>query len=130
MKLEEIRKVLDAQWLGCQGDRADCGGREIASCHAADLMSDVLTSSGAGSVLLTGLTNAQVIRVAEISDFVAVCFVRGKKPQPEAAQLAEERQIPLLVTPLSMFESCGRLYAKGLPGADRAKEDASCQTNK
>jgi len=130
MKLEEIRKVLGAEWLGCQGDRADCGGREVLSCHASDLMSDVLTCSGAGSLLLTGLTNAQVIRVAEISDLAAVCFVRGKKPQPEAVRLAEERQIPLLVTPLSMFESCGRLCAKGVPAGDRMKEGERCRTRK
>lgn len=122
MKLEEIRKVLGAEWLGGDTNRADCGSREVVSCHASDLMSDVLTFSGAGSLLLTGLTNAQVIRVAEIADFAGVCFVRGKKPQAEMVQLAEEKHIPLLVAPLSMFDSCGRLYAKGLPGGHRGKE--------
>jgi hypothetical protein len=117
MKLEEVRTILEAEWTG-QRPSGD-GNREARSCHASDLMSDVLTLSGAGSLLLTGLTNAQVIRVAEIADFVAVCFVRGKKPQPETVQLAEERGIPLLVTPLSMFECCGRLYARGLRGAEQ-----------
>jgi len=116
MKLEEIRQILEADWSDRTPTRDDSGGREIRSCHASDLMSDVLTLSGVGSLLLTGLTNAQVIRVAEISDFAAVCFVRGKKPQPETVQLAEENGIPLLVTPLSMFECCGRLYAQGLRG--------------
>ena len=127
MRLEEIREALEAEWSRCKANRTDCTGTEVLSCHASDLMSDVLTYSGVGSLLLTGLTNAQVIRVAVVSDFAAVCFVRGKKPQPEAAQLAEERQIPLLVTPMSMYESCGRLYAKGLPVGDRAKEAPSCQ---
>ena len=127
MTLEEIREALEAEWLRCKANRTDSGGTEVLSCHASDLMSDVLTYSGVGSLLLTGLTNAQVIRVAVVSDFAAVCFVRGKRPQPEAAQLAEETQIPLLVTPMSMYESCGRLYAKGLPVGDRAKEAPSCQ---
>lgn len=130
MKLKEIRKTLDAEWLGGKTNRADDSGAEVLSCHASDLMSDVLTYSGEGSLLLTGLTNAQVIRVADLSDFAAVCFVRGKKPQPEAVQLAKEREIPLLVTPLSMYESCGRLYAKGLAGEDRTKENASCRLKK
>lgn len=124
MKLEEIRKVLDAEWFGGETSRTDSSDREVLLCHASDLMSDVLTFTDAGSLLLTGLTNAQVIRAAEISDFAGVCFVRGKKPQPEAVQLAQERGIAMLVTPLSMFESCGRLHAKGLPGGDRAREDA------
>jgi hypothetical protein len=119
MKLEEIRKVLEAEWTGRRP--AGDGSREAHACHASDLMSDVLTLNGAGSLLLTGLTNAQVIRVAEMSDFVAVCFVRGKQPRPETVQLAEERGIPLLVTPLSMFECCGRLYARGVGGAEQGK---------
>lgn len=127
MKLEEILSTLEAEPLGCRTNRTGCDHTEVLSCHASDLMSDVLTSSGAGSLLLTGLTNAQVIRVAVVSDFAAVCFVRGKKPQPEAARLAEERQIPLLVTSMSMYESCGRLYAQGLPVGDRAKEAPSCR---
>jgi hypothetical protein len=130
MKLEDIRKVLDAEWLGYRNIRNGYNATEILSCHASDLMSDVLTLSGLGSLLLTGLTNAQVIRVAEVSDFAAVCFVRGKALQPEAVQLAEERGMPLLATPLSMFESCGRLYAKGLRGADTTKEHANCQPKK
>jgi predicted transcriptional regulator len=130
MKLEEIRKVLDAEWLGYKTNRKGSSGTEILSCHASDLMSDVLTLGGVGSLLLTGLTNAQVVRGAEVSDFAAVCFVRGKTLRPEVVQLAKEKEIPLLVTPLSMFESCGRLYAKGLHGADTKKEDVSCQTKK
>ena len=127
MKLEEARMVLQAEWLEPRSNHADSRDREVLSCHASDLMSDVLTDSGVGSVLLTGLTSTQVVRVAVVSDFAAICFVRGKKPQPEAAKLAEESQVPLLVTPLSMYESCGRLYAEGLPVGHKAKEAAGCQ---
>lgn len=130
MKLDEIRRILQAEWLGCRASLNGYSATEVLSCHASDLMSDVLTLSGMGSLLLTGLTNAQVIRVAEVSDFAAVCFVRGKEIQPELVQLAEERQIPLLVTSLSMFESCGRLYAKGLRGAGTTKESVRCRTKK
>jgi len=130
MKLEEIREVLDAEWLGYKANRNGDSGTEVLSCHASDLMSDVLTLRGVGSLLLTGLANAQVVRAAEVSDFAAICVVRGKTLQPEVVQLAEEREIPLLATPLSMFESCGRLYAKGLHGADTTKENLNCQSRK
>jgi predicted transcriptional regulator len=122
MKLAEVRQILEAEWVGGKGSANGSGAAEIGSCRASDLMSDVLTLSATGSLLLTGLATAQVVRTAEVSDFVAVCFVRGKHVQPEVAQLAEERQIPLLVTPLSMFESCGRLYARGLRGANGDRE--------
>ena len=129
MKFEEIRKLLDARWLGCARGPEECGEAEVLTCQASDLMSDVLAGSGTGSLLLTGLTNAQVVRVAEMSDVAAICFVRGKSVQPEVVQLAEERQIPLIVTPLSMFESCGLLYAGGLR-AGAKKEVDSCRTRK
>ena len=124
MKLEEIRKLLDARWLGCAKGSDGWGAAEVLSCQASDLMSDVLAGSGIGSLLLTGLTNVQVVRVAEVSDFAAICFVRGKRVQPEVVQLAEERQIPLIVTPLSMFESCGLLYEGGLRAGARKEADS------
>ena len=118
MKLADVERILDAE-LAWTADCPGRGEREVCSCHASDLMSDVLTFRGAGSLLLTGLTNAQVIRTAEMSDFVAICLVRGKRPQPETIKLAEDKGVPLYVTSLSMFESCGRLYARGLPAGAR-----------
>ena len=129
MKLIDVRTILGAQ-LAWTADCPGCGDREVCSCHASDLLSDVLTFRGPGSLLLTGLTNAQVIRTAEMSDFAAICFVRGKKPQPDTVQLAEEKGIPLFVTPLSMFESCGRLFAQGLPGGHGEERIPNCQTKK
>ena len=119
MRLEEVQNILCAEsaWNAHSGDR------EVDSCHASDLMSDVLTFRGPGSLLLTGLTNAQVVRTAEMSDFAAICFVRGKKPLPETVELAQEKEIPLFVTPQSMYESCGRLYAAGLPAGARKGDD-------
>ena len=77
---------------------------------------DVLSYIKCGSLLLTGLTNSQVVRTAEMTDIVAICFVRGKKPQNKTIELAVEKEAPLLATKFSMYEACGRLHKKGLPG--------------
>jgi len=111
MKLKEIQKVLAAE-LAYENDFSEI---EIKSCHASDLISDLLTFSGESPLLLTGLTNVQVMRSADILDIAAICFVRGKVPQPETIKLAKEKNIPLLVTNLLMYESSGRLYKAGLP---------------
>ncbi len=116
MKLENVQVVLEAR-LALNKNRADYSEREIGSCFASDLISDMLLFTGHNSILLTGLTNAQVIRTAEILDLVAICFVRNKEPRPETIKLAEEKRMPLLVTHLTMYESCGRLYEKGLSSA-------------
>jgi hypothetical protein len=129
MKLGEVQEILgaDSAW---QARRSDCAEREVSSCHASDLISDMLSFRGSGSMLLTGLTNAQVVRTAEILDFVAICFVRSKKPEPEAVALAEKKDIPLLVSPLSMYESCGRLHARDLPAGVSKKVIADWQPGK
>jgi hypothetical protein len=64
--------------------------------------------------LLTGLTNPQVVRTAEMVGITAVVFVRGKLPPPETVALAERAGIPLLASRYTMYESCGRLYQAGL----------------
>ncbi len=117
MQLRQLRDVLQAKVL-CGGDHLD---RKIEMVCGSDLMSDVLAYINAGSLLLTGLTNPQVVRTAEMAEVAAVCFVRGKQPQAETIELAEARKMPLLTTGLSMFESCGRLYRKGLHSCDETK---------
>ena len=115
--LEELKDILDGEIL--------FGGEllsvEIKTVFGSDLMSDVLTFIKPGSLLLTGLTNPQVVRTAEMSDIVLICFVCGKRPQEETINLAREKNIPLLMTDLSMYESCGRLFEKGLPHGDNSK---------
>jgi len=126
MKLEEVQTILDAEpaW------QTDCGETEVTTCHASDLISDILAFRGASSLLQTGITNAQVIRTAEIMDFDAVVFVRGKEPQPQTIELAKQQKIPLFVTPLSMYESCGRLYANGLPAGAIKEAVVDCRSQK
>ena len=82
------------------------------------MMSDVLAFVKQQAVLLTGLVNPQVIRTAEMMDMKCVVFVRGKRPDRDMAELAENLDIILLATKLPMFSSCGLLYEKGLGGGE------------
>lgn len=117
MRLSDVAEMLEADILCRRSDLA----REIEHAFAADLMSDVLTLEQPGALLLTGLTNPQVIRTAEVAGIAAIVFVRGKRALPETVRLADEVGIPLLQTTLLMFEACGRLYAGGIRGCSRAK---------
>ena len=112
MTLEEVKEILEAETL--VGSKLH--DIEVKMGCGADLMSDVLAFSKTGALLLTGLTNAQVVRTADMAEIVAICFVRGKTPPEETTKLAVSCSIPLLATPLPMFESCGRLCQKGLKG--------------
>jgi hypothetical protein len=113
MNLIKIRQLLEASVL-CGAESID---QEIQCGGGADLMSDVLALMEPNSILLSGLTTLQVVYTAEMSGVMAICFVRGKRPPPEAIELARARGIVLMATRLPMFESCGRLYKAGLKGS-------------
>jgi hypothetical protein len=81
-------------------------------------MSDVLSFGKSHSLLLTGLTNQHTVRTAEITDIATICFVHGKRPQEDTVKLAKNSDITLLMTKLSMFDACGRLYGIGLKECD------------
>lgn len=117
MRMEEIKDILEAKVLFGQ----DYLDREIKLACGSDLLSDVLTFIRPEALLLTGLINAQVVRTAEMAEISAVCFVHGKTPHKDTVKLAQEKKIPLLITKLSMYESCGRLYKAGLPGCHDAQ---------
>jgi len=116
--LREVQKILDAEVL------VDAGklDMEVHTAFGADLMSDVLAFADAGCLLLTGLTNPQVIRTADVLDIAAIILVRGKKPPPETLRAAEEKHIPVLSTKFILFESAGRLYENGIVGSTQKVE--------
>lgn len=113
MKLAEVIEILRCEVVVPE---AGPGVLELEVGCGADLMSDVLAFIKPSALLLTGLTNAQAVRTAEIADVKAIVYVRNKQPEEEAIALAREKQIPLLRTKLLMYEACGRLYVRGLPG--------------
>ena len=94
MKLQEVKEVLNAEVLTGNGLLS----KEVTMACGADLMSDVLAYAKPGAVLLTGLTNPQVVRTAEMADLVAICFVRGKQPDEDSLRLARSQRLPQLRT--------------------------------
>jgi predicted transcriptional regulator len=112
MKISEIKELLCAEIL--------CGeelvNSEVHYGFGSDLMSDVLAYVKGRTVLLTGLTNNQVIRTAEMAELSAIIFVRGKKPEQELVKLAIENSIILMLTKDTMYTASGKLYSNGLQG--------------
>jgi predicted transcriptional regulator len=121
LTLNEVKIILNADVIVGE-EHLDL---EVKTAFGADLMSDVLAFAKAGSLLLTGLTNSQVIRTANILDIAAIILVRGKKPSNETINLAKELKIPLLTTKYILFETAGRLYAKGIVGCLEKVENNS-----
>jgi hypothetical protein len=74
MKLSQIVGALEAKAL--TGN--DLLEKDIDTCGASDLMSDILAGLSEGCILLTGLTTIQVIRTAMVAGVGAVVLAEGK----------------------------------------------------
>ena len=125
MLLRDIKNILGCKNLTSE----ELLDRDIKFCFGADLISDVLRFCKISSLLLTGLTNAQVIHVSEIMDLKGIIFVRGKIPDNNVIEQAEKSKLPLLTTTGLMFDTCGILYEKGLRGGKTRLKDKNESRN-
>jgi hypothetical protein len=106
--LKDVLALLDGELLTPATD-PEAAFRKV---FASDLMSDVLTSAEPGSLLLTGLANAHVVCTCSVADLAGVVFVQGKRPGPEVVTEAGTKGIPLIVTRMTMFETCARIAGR------------------
>ena len=67
MKLREIKEILNAEVLVSE-EAVD--SVEVEKAYASDLMSDVLAFSSPEVLLITGLTNVQIFRTAQMLDML------------------------------------------------------------
>lgn len=110
MKLKEIIEALEADLLSEGVDQE----KDISCAFGSDLISDILMCTKESTLLLTGLTNPQIIRLSDMIDLFGIVFVRGKVPQQEIIDMAKERGLPLISTKFTLYKSSGILYNSGL----------------
>ncbi len=113
MKLEEIKNILQCQVLTPEMDLS----LEVNTVLASDGMSEILAFHKPGALMITGLTNIQSVRTADVADVRAIVYIRGKLPHEKTVDLARQKKIAVLATNLGMFDVCGMLREKGLKGA-------------
>ena len=105
MTVGDVAEILNGEPVCCPEHL----GRQVDTIGASDLLSDVLALDLDNYALLTGLTNAQVVRTAEITGAACIVIVRNKQPQQAAVVLAQASGIPIILSPLTMYEACSRL---------------------
>ena len=112
MTLTEIKDLLHCDVLNAV-DNLDL---DVTQVVASDGMSEILAFARSKELMITGLTNIQSIRTADIAGVSAVIYCRGKLPDEKVIEFARQKHIPVLATKLGMFNICGILYNKGLKG--------------
>jgi len=110
MKLRELVKDLDLDVL--VGERLL--NRDVTGGYAGDLLSDVLTNSDKGNIWVTMQIHINILAVASTKDLSGIIIANGRRPPEETLKKAEEKKMPILVSPLSTYIISGRLYELGI----------------
>ncbi|HKK68606.1 MAG TPA: DRTGG domain-containing protein [Bacteroidales bacterium] len=109
MNLTEVVRLTNAEVVA-----GSVENENVETGFCSDLMSDVLTLDTDNMLLITGMSNLQAIRTAEMADIRSILLVRGKRATPEMIQLADESNMVIMETTFSMFNAAGILHAAGL----------------
>lgn len=129
MKARKVAELIEGEVLSGR-DLLD--KVEVNTAFAADLMSDVLAyveSERNDVILITGITNPQIVRTAEMLDIPVIIVARGKKVPEETIRLAEEKGIIIIATKNIVFTTSGILYMNGIKPAKlrvRGENTSSC----
>lgn len=110
MKLKDVVKQLDLTILAGK----DALGEGVTGGYASDMLSDVLANAGQGYLWITMQIHPNILAVASAKDLSGIVIVNGRKPEAETLEKAEQKKIPILMSPLSTFTVAGRLYELGV----------------
>lgn len=118
MKAAELAKKIGAEVLisTARGVTEDHGrdahaASEVEHVYAGDRVSDLLNHASGSTMLVSNLTSGQLIRIAELMEVAGVCLVNGHRPCEEDLKAMLEHGVAVIVSPVGLFETCGRIYS-------------------
>ena len=89
--------------------------REVTCGYVCDLLSWVMSHGDTGMAWVTVQTHMNVIAVAVLSEMACVILPEGIDMEEESLAKAVAENMVVLQSPLSAFDICGRMAAKGIP---------------
>lgn len=112
MKLTEILNLIEGHVVTKNKFEG-----EVKYGLTSDLMSDILTLDIENAMLITGLSNLQTVRTAEMSDIPCILLGRNKKASNEMIKLADQNGITIIESPYGVFKVSGILFANNIKPA-------------
>jgi len=106
MKLSDLVEELSLEVKSCK-DGLD---NEVKGAYVSDLLSDVMGNSTDGDAWITLQTHLNIVAVAGLKNLAGIIIVGNRPVQDEIRQKAESENVTILVTPLTTFETAGKLY--------------------
>ena len=112
MTVKEVLELIEAKDMTPETDK----NTEVSCGYTCDLLSWVMAHGTAGMAWVTVQTHMNVIAVASLMDMAAVIIPEGIEMEAPSLEKAKEEGITVLESPLTAYEICARLAAKGLAG--------------
>jgi redox-sensing transcriptional repressor len=106
VRIDELARRIGARIVSAEASPA----RVVEKIYAGDRVSDLLNEASDKTLLVTNLMSLQMIRVAELMDVPAICFVNGVAPEADIVDKAAVTGTCLMVSPIGVFETCGLIY--------------------
>lgn len=102
-----VKEIADK--LGFTAHALPDGEREITGVYIGDLLSWVMGRAGADEAWITIMSNRNIVAVATLADTACILLAEGVTPDEGVAQLAMDKGINLLTSPLSAYDTALRL---------------------
>ena len=118
MTVEEILSALGAKLVAGKGALK----AEVVGGYASDLLSCVMAGASPGDVWVTLQAHVNVIAVAELLDLSCVIITEGAQPDRETLAKANDKNVPVLLSPESTFAVVSRLAQLGIQASQKRSE--------
>ena len=109
MNLTEIVEKLNLD-VRCGSEKLDVN---MTNGYVSDLLSDVLGNSDENNLWITLQIHPNIVAIASIKGLAGIVMINGREPEEYTLEKAQEKGIPIMVSPMPAFELSGRLYALG-----------------
>ncbi len=113
MKVRELVQQAELEVKAAAGQLET----EITGGHSGDLLSATMANAKEGNVWVTWHVHPNIVAAALVVKLAAIILVRGREPEEETIQKAEQEGVPILVSKLPAFEIIGRLHGMGISSA-------------
>jgi len=116
MKMRELAGRIGARIY----PPSETSNPEVTLVVAADTASGLIAGASPQSLLVTGLANTQLIRIAELMDAPGLCLAGAVEPGPGLLEPARASGLTLMTSPYTL-EKTRRLLEECLRGVGAAR---------
>jgi predicted transcriptional regulator len=110
MTVREIQELLSLEVVaGAQGLE-----RNVVGGYCGDLLSDVMGHADNGMMWITIQSHKNIVAVALLKELSAVILAHGHRPDDDTRTKAEAEGIPILLSPLPIYQLAGQLFDAGI----------------